>query len=90
MNILNTAIDWIKNNKTIAIIGGLAIFFLLFGKKLFAATVRRRHRTVSRPAYVRRKTAKRSYTSGGKAKKPWQVKGSDAARRHMARLRRMK
>jgi len=88
MNFLNTAIEWLKNNKMIAIIGAAVIVFLVFGKKLFrAAPRRRRHVSASKP-YVRRRTVKRSYTAGGKAKKPWQVKGSLAAKRHMALLRR--
>jgi hypothetical protein len=33
---------------------------------------------------------RKQYTKGGKAKKPWQIKGSEAARRHMAKIRRMR
>lgn len=90
MNILTTVTEWIKNNKTVAIIAGAAIVLLIFGKKLFSSSARRRRRIIPRSVGVRRRTARRSYTAGGKAKKPWQVKGSEAARRHMARLRRMK
>jgi hypothetical protein len=86
-------ITWVKNNLWLAI-GGAAIITLLFFPKLFSATTRRRRRI--RPVTTRarsgrrlpRSVGRRKYTSGGKAKKPWQIKGSLAARRHMAQIRR--
>lgn len=88
MNILTTITDWIKNNKWIAIAAGASVLFLLFGKKLLRNRTVRRRRVSKAAPYVRRKTTKRAYTTGGKAKKPWQVKGSLAAKRYMAALRR--
>jgi len=90
---------WIMANKTIAIIIGVAVAFLVFGKqlkKMFGGSPRRRRRTsvriVNRP--VRRSTNK-SYNRIIKAgrnrgKKAWQIKGSPEARRRMAALRRMR
>jgi hypothetical protein len=49
----------------------------------------RRRRPLPRSVGIRRRPRKQ-YTKGGKAKKPWQIKGSMAARRHMARIRRMR
>jgi len=89
-------IEWIKGNKILAISAGALL--ALFAVQKMIKPKRRRRRTVSAGArrYLR-KTAgrprtkiKRVYTKGGKAKKPWQVKGSLAARRHMARLRKMR
>ena len=89
--------EWAGQNKVVAL--ALAGLVALFVVKKMARRPRRRRR--ARPArYVRgvsrngagRKVAsvKRVYTKGGKAKKPWQIKGSLAAKRHMAKLRRMK
>lgn len=88
---------WIAGNKILAIAAG-AIVALLVVRKMIARPVRRKRRTVSAGArkFLRRSAGrpktkvKRVYTKGGKAKKPWQVKGSLAARRHMARLRKMR
>lgn len=89
--------EWAGQNKAVALaIAAIAGLFIL---KKMAKKPRRRRR--ARPVrYVRgtsrnrvgRKVAsvKRVYTKGGKAKKPWQIKGSLAAKRHMAKLRRMK
>jgi hypothetical protein len=91
MNILET----IKQNKAVAIAAG-AILALFAIERISKPKRRRRRRTVSAASYPRRRTAarrpaaKRVYTKGGKAKKPWQVKGSLAAKRHMARLRKMR
>jgi hypothetical protein len=73
------------------IAAGLVVL-LIFGKKIFKAAPRRRRRHyTSAPVRHRRQTSIRSRTRRTKgAKKPWQVKGSEAARRHMARLRRMR
>lgn len=85
--------EWAGQNKAVAI--ALAAIAGLFILKKMAKKPRRRRRvrTVAASAYRRRRTAaprKRVYTKGGKAKKPWQIKGSLAAKRHMAKLRRMK
>lgn len=88
-------IEWLKANKFIAI-GAAALLFL--APKLFKKTRRRRRTRQSYSVPVRRKsrvlirrrnkpTKRRTQ---GKAKKAWQVKGSLAARRHMARLRKMR
>ena len=90
-------IEWVKGNKVVAIAAG-ALLALFAVKKLMKPKRRSRRRTVSTGArrYLRktagrpRTKSKRVYTKGGKAKKPWQVKGSLAARRHMARLRKMR
>lgn len=52
-------------------------------RKYYNAPRRRLPRSVST-------SKKRLYSKGGKKKKPWQIKGSIAARRHMAQLRRMR
>lgn len=85
---------WFAVNKTIGIaLAGIVALFLL--KRLMKPARRRRRtarkpRTVSRGAKRYLRKTRRVYTKGGKAKKPWQIKGSLAARRHMARLRKMK
>ena len=87
-------IEWIKGNKIIAIAAGALL--ALFAVQKFMRPVRRRRRLIpgtrkySTKRFPKRARAKRVYTKGGKAKKPWQVKGSLAARRHMARLRKMR
>lgn len=94
---METIINWIKANKVLAMAAG-AVIALFALRKFMKPTRRRRRRTVSTGArrYLRRSSGrprvrtKRVYTKGGKAKKPWQVKGSLAAKRHMARLRKMK
>lgn len=89
---ITTATDWLKNNKLVAgILAGLVVL-LIFGKKLFKAAPRRRRRHyAAAPVHRRRHLSVRSTRRRTKgAKKPWQVKGSEAARRHMARLRRMR
>jgi len=87
---------WLMANKTIAyIIAGVVAVFLF--KKFFKSPVRRRRnrvRVVNRP--VRRRTvvryspARRTKTRTTGGKKPWQIKGSLAARRRMAQIRRRK
>lgn len=90
---------WIKSNPLVAAGAGLGLILLL--PKLLKGTRSRRRRRVRvsyspvrRRRTLRRAAApvrrRRSYTKGGKAKKPWQIKGSPAARRYMARLRRMR
>lgn len=92
---MNEMIDkvktWIKDNLPLAIGAGLLLAILFFPKvikKLIGTNYRHRRRKLPRSVGMRK--ARRRYTKGGKAKKPWQIKGSLAAKRHMARLRRMK
>lgn len=86
---LTAVINWLKSNKIAAIsLGLVAAIFLI--KKLGRKSYRRRRRLPRSVNYpVRRKrpgsTARRRTTG---AKKPWQIKGSPAARRRMALLRR--
>jgi hypothetical protein len=84
---------WLMENKILAIAVG-SLLGLLALKKLMPKprrrvrrykTVRPRSVSASRPRIAR---AKRIYTVGGKKKKPWQIKGSLAARRHMAQIRK--
>lgn len=77
---------WVEGNKTAAIVIG-AIVALFALQKLAKKTYRRRRRVSAAPR--RRTAARRRYTKGGKAKKPWQIKGSRAAKLRMARLRRL-
>lgn len=87
---------WVKSNMWLSIGIGLVAIILFFPKLLkFGAT--RRHRRTYTPVTtrIRRRTykapvkrTKRSYAKGGAKKKPWQIKGSLAARRYMAAIRR--
>lgn len=81
---------WFGANKVLAL--SLAALVALFAIKKFIKPNRRRtrRRTVTRGARRYLKRTRRQYTKGGKAKKPWQIKGSLAAKRHMARLRKMR
>lgn len=84
---------WIKSNMLISIIGAAVVTMLFFPKLLKLGTTRRRRRrlaTAGRSYGVRYRKPRKPYTKGGKAKKPWQIKGSLAARRHMAQIRRRK
>jgi len=103
---ISKSLAFIKANIIIALIIGFAIIYLLFPrqiKKLFSGRRRVRHRRpIAMPAR-RRRTMRRplprsvgmhkarpQYNKSGKQKKPWQIKGSEAARRHMAKIRRMR
>jgi hypothetical protein len=83
--------EWLKENKMIAI-GAAAIAVLLFFPKLlkFGTTRRRRRRTLPRSVGIRRRrpTIRRRYNKAGKRLKAWQIKGSLAAKRHMAQIRK--
>lgn len=90
--------EWVKGNKWLAI-AGAGIVALLFFPKILRAPRRRRRRTTYAPVTTARRrkirvnrTARprKEYTKGGKAKKAWQIKGSLAAKRHMARIRKMR
>ena len=90
-------IVWIKANVLIFVIILAVALFLLFPrqlKKLIRGAPRRRRHTVA-AAIPRRKLPRsvgtqKQYSKSGKVKKPWQIKGSEAARRHMAKIRRMR
>lgn len=87
MEFFTKILNWIKANLLIAL-GLLAVVVILFMPKLFKAPRRRRRRTLPRSVGTRRTSRPRKqYTKGGKAKKPWQIKGSEAARRHMRKIR---
>jgi hypothetical protein len=96
-NFFDNLMIWIKANVLIFVIILVVGLFLLFPrqlKKLFRGAPRRRRHTVALAA-PRRKLprsvgAPKQYSKSGKVKKPWQIKGSEAARRHMAKIRRMK
>jgi len=90
---------WIMANKTIAIIIGVAVAVLVFGKqlkKMFGGSPRRRRRSsvkiVNRPVRRRGNTSYNRIIKTGtnRGKKAWQIKGSPEARRRMAALRRMR
>ena len=78
---------WIMENKMIAIvIGALAVLFIF--PKIFR-TVRRKRRSRPVKNVTVRKT-RRTYNKAAGTKKAWQIKGSLAAKRRMAQLRKMK
>ncbi len=93
-------LNWIKSNILIAVGLLIVVVILFFPKVLRGLTgtrrIRHRRRFISLPYRRRRRSLPRSvgmrkqYTKGGKAKKPWQIKGSEAARRHMRRIRAMR
>lgn len=93
---INKTIAWIKANWIIAIFGGIAVIILFFPRLLrglFGGRPRRRRRTVN--TFVPRSRGRRykpavQRSKNGRVKKPWQIKGSEAARRHMAKIRRMR
>jgi len=104
MDIFTKAWAWIKGNILISI-GILLVVIILFFPKLLKGLIgtrRIRHRrTVSALPYRRRtrralprsvgmRKARKQYTKGGKLKKPWQIAGSEAARRHMRKIRAMR
>lgn len=103
-DIFTKAWAWIKGNILLSIGILLAVIILFFPKLLKGLTgtrrVRHRRRAVALP-YRRRtrrplprsvgmRKTRKQYTKGGKLKKPWQIAGSEAARRHMAKIRRMR
>lgn len=94
-------ISWFKENKLLGFGIGAAIVLLFFPGLMRRRTRRRRSRTIYAPVTRRRRARvrirrnkpavrRRSYSRGGKKKKAWQIKGSLAARRHMARIRKMR
>lgn len=95
---------WIKANTLISILIGIVVLFMVTGHKLGNLLGGKRkvrhHRTISRTAPRRRslprsvsmhkvkRSNKAAYNKNGSKKKPWQIAGSLAARRHMAEIRR--
>jgi len=99
MDFLTNIWTWIKSNWIIAILIAVAIMFVFFGrqvKRLLGITKRRvKHRrpvrrSLPRSVGIRRNKGPVQRTAAGKVKKPWQIRGSEAARRHMAKIRRMR
>jgi uncharacterized membrane protein YccC len=99
LTMLQPMLDWIKANKIIAAIIGIALAFVLFPrqlKRMLGITKRRVHHRRVVPVARRRRSLPRSvgirkqYNKSGRAKKPWQIKGSEAARRHMRKIRAMR
>lgn len=99
---LNKVLAWVKANILLAVvilIGVVVLFFPKLLKGLFGKT-RVKHRpgwgqTHTRsgkplPRSVGTRKPRKQYTKGGKAKKAWQIKGSLAAKRHMAQIRKMR
>jgi hypothetical protein len=95
-DIINKVVAWIKSNVWLSVGIGFVAILLFFPKLLkFGRPVRRRRNKLT---VIRRKKrslprsvgTRKQYTKGGKAKKPWQIKGSLAAKRHMAQIRKMK
>lgn len=99
-DLITKIITWVKANILMAAGIGLALVFVLFGKqlkRLFFPRRRIRHRRPLRVSYSRRRRSlprsvgiRRRYNKSGTRKKAWQIKGSPAARRHMAQIRRMR
>lgn len=85
-------------------VGIITVFFGRQVKKIVFGTRRVKHRRrVAAVASARRRRSlprsvglhKRNkpavaYNKDGTKKKPWQIKGSEAARRHMAKIRRLR
>lgn len=86
-------IEWLKVNKTLAIAASVALVLI---PKIFKPTRRKRRTTrpVSSPRSRKQNVSvsrrRKTYRPGKKQKKAWQVKGSIAARRHMARIRKLR
>jgi hypothetical protein len=79
---------WVMGNPMLAAAAGMGLVFLV--KPNIFGTRRRRRRRVT-PAVRNRshkRTNRRRYTLRSKSKPAWMVKGSPAARRRMAMLRR--
>jgi hypothetical protein len=100
MTFFDNIIAWIKANILLSIGILIAVVVILFPKvlkKLFGTRRVRHHRVTTVPA--RRRSLPRSVglhrnrpsvKRSSKVKKPWQIKGSLAAKRHMAQIRRMR
>jgi hypothetical protein len=96
---VNKALAWVKANTMKALLIGAVLLVVFFGTKikriLFAprrvhhrrpaSIVTRRRRSLPRSVGTHR--VKHAYNKNGSRKKPWQIAGSPAARRHMAQIR---
>lgn len=80
---------WLMQNKIVAYIGAAVILFFLY-KKFSRKTYRRKRRTLPRSVGMAKRRNINSVIKSGvnRGKKAWQIKGSEAARRHMAAIRR--
>lgn len=96
---IDNLILWIKSNWLMSLVIFVVAVLILFPKvigRLFRKKPVRhrksyyRNRTLPRSVGIRRRNKLAVYGKNGKVKKPWQVKGSEAARRHMAKIRRMR
>ena len=77
---------WIGNNMVLAmVLGAVVALFVL--KKVMKRTPRRRRR-YSAPVKRYTRRTRRRYNKSVPGKKPWQIKGSLAAKRRMAQIRR--
>jgi len=85
---IDKVLNYFKTNPLLAVGAVLAAVLLFFPKLLKFGSRTRRRRSYRPVTPYRRKTVRRSYTRGGKQKKPWQIKGSLAAKRHMAQIRK--
>jgi hypothetical protein len=93
---MDKILTWIKSNMILAavlIIAAVAIFFPKVTRGIFGGSRtlhRRRVRKAITGSYTRRRRSRpmRSTKRRSGAKKPWQIKGSLAAKRHMAQIRR--
>ena len=92
-DIINKALTWVKANTMKALLIGAVILIVFFGSKLkriLFAPRRIRHRRAAAIVSHRRRIPRSVGTHRMRTtqkKKPWQVKGSLAARRHMAQIR---
>ena len=101
-NFFNTIWLWVKGNMIISIVILFAIVIIFFPKLLSGLTGKKRiHHRPSYYAKIRTRSGRslprsvgtrkrKQYTKAGTAKKPWQIKGSMAAKRHMAKIRKMR
>lgn len=99
---MNKIVDWVKNNPLIAGLAVLVAVFLFFPRMLRGIrrkrryggkAIRRRKGTRTPVSSYRRRYWKAAKapsrrTSRRKGLKPWQIKGSLAAKRRMAQIRR--
>lgn len=100
MTTINNILAWLKQNILLTIGIVFVLLLILFPKvlkKLFGSPHRVKHRRPVAVSYHRRRRSlprsvgmhktQSQYNKSGTRKKPWQIKGSPAARRHMAQIR---
>ena len=105
MEIFYTAWNWIKANVLISVLILLAVVVVFFPKLLSglfgsprrrrrslprSVGIRRRRRSLPRSVGIRRRNRPAIRGKNGRVKKPWQIKGSKAARIRMAKIRRLR